>query len=86
MRVADYYTQGRRSFFWLHEKGGRYNVVPAHHLAQEYVDALYDPAKMPDNLRAAHERKTRSLSASTSVAASETTWSGWRSSSSFTST
>ena len=30
LRVADYYTQGPRSFFRLHEKGGRYNVVPAH--------------------------------------------------------
>ena len=39
MRVADYYTQGPRSFFRLHEKGGRYNVVPAHHTAQAYVDA-----------------------------------------------
>ena len=39
MRVADYYTQGPRSFFRLHEKGGRYNVVPAHHSAQGYVDA-----------------------------------------------
>ena len=24
MRVADYYTQGKRSFFRLHEKGGKY--------------------------------------------------------------
>ena len=39
LRVADYYTQGPRSFFRLHEKGGRYNVVPAHHIAQAYVDA-----------------------------------------------
>ena len=30
MRVADYYTQGPRSFFRHHEKGGRYNVVPSH--------------------------------------------------------
>ena len=29
----------KRSFFRLHEKGGRYNVVPAHHSAQECVDA-----------------------------------------------
>ena len=28
LRVADYYTQGPRAFFRLHEKGGRYNVVP----------------------------------------------------------
>ena len=38
MRVRDYYTQGRRSYFRLHEKGGRFNAVPAHHQAQEYVD------------------------------------------------
>ena len=39
MCVADYYTQGARAFFRLHEKGGHYNVVPAHHSAQGYVDA-----------------------------------------------
>ena len=38
MKVADYYTQGKRSFFRLHEKGGKYNVVPAHHVAQGYFD------------------------------------------------
>ena len=38
MRVADYYTQGHRSYFRLHEKGGKYLVVPAHHTAQRYTD------------------------------------------------
>jgi len=38
MRVADYYTQGKRSFFRLQEKGGKYHVVPAHHVAQDYLD------------------------------------------------
>jgi integrase/recombinase XerD len=38
MTVADYYTQGKRSFFRLHEKGGKYLVVPAHHVAIEYMD------------------------------------------------
>ncbi len=51
MRVADYYTQGRRSFFRLHEKGGRYNVVPAHHLAQEYVDVYLEAAELGDDRR-----------------------------------
>ena len=37
MRLADYYTQGKRSFFRLHEKGGKYLVVPAHHVGQAYV-------------------------------------------------
>ena len=49
MRVADYYTQGKRSFFRLHEKGGRYNVVPAHHLAQEYVDAYLEVAEFGED-------------------------------------
>ena len=38
MRVQDYYTQGHRSYFRLHEKGGKYLVVPAHHTAQAYMD------------------------------------------------
>ena len=49
MNVADYYTQGKRSFFRLHEKGGKYNVVPAHHLAQEYLDAYITAANIGDD-------------------------------------
>ena len=44
MTVADYYTQGKRSFFRLHEKGGKYHVVPAHHVAQGYVDEYLEAA------------------------------------------
>ena len=44
MRVADYYTQGKRSFFRLHEKCGKYLVVPAHHVGQAYVDEYIDAA------------------------------------------
>ena len=51
LRVADYYTQGPRSFFRLHEKGGRYNVVPAHHTAQAYVDAYLEPAGIGEDRR-----------------------------------
>ena len=49
MRVADYYTQGSRSFFRLHEKGGRYNVVPTHHSAQEYVDEYLEAAVLVED-------------------------------------
>ena len=49
MRVADYYTQGRRSFFRLHEKGGRYNVVSAHHSAQEYMDAYLEVGELEED-------------------------------------
>ena len=51
LRVADYYTQGKRSFFRLHEKGGRYNVVPAHHAAQAYVDAYLEAADIGEDRR-----------------------------------
>ena len=44
MQVADYYTQGKRSFFRLHEKGGKYLVIPAHHQAQAWTDAYIDQA------------------------------------------
>ena len=51
LRVADYYTQGPRSFFRLHEKGGRYNVVPTHHTAQAYVDAYLTAAGIGEDRR-----------------------------------
>ncbi len=39
MKVEDYYTEGRRAWFRLHEKGGKLHHVPAHHNAEDYVDA-----------------------------------------------
>jgi hypothetical protein len=33
MRVKDYYPQGKRWWFRLHEKGGKRHDVPAHHAA-----------------------------------------------------
>ena len=44
MRVDDYYTQGKRSYFRLHEKGGKFLVVPAHHMAQAYTEAYVEQA------------------------------------------
>ena len=44
MQVADYYTQGKRSYFRLHEKGGKYLVIPAHHMAQAWTDEYIDRA------------------------------------------
>ena len=51
LRVGGDYTQGPRSFFRLHEKGGRYNVVPAHHTAQEYVDLYLEAADIAADRR-----------------------------------
>jgi integrase len=42
MRVEDYFQQGRRSWFRLHEKGGKRHEVPAHHNAEAYVDAYLE--------------------------------------------
>jgi integrase/recombinase XerD len=39
MRVEDYFPQGRRSWFRLHEKGGKHHQLPAHHTAEAYMDA-----------------------------------------------
>jgi integrase len=39
MNVDDYYQQGKRSWLRLHEKGGKFHEVPAHHNAVEYLDA-----------------------------------------------
>lgn len=39
MNVEDYFQQGKRWWFRLHEKGGKHHEVPAHHNAEAYVDA-----------------------------------------------
>lgn len=38
MNVEDAFSRGRRMWFRLHEKGGKYHEVPAHHHAEQYVD------------------------------------------------
>jgi integrase/recombinase XerD len=44
MKVEDYYTEGRRAWFRLHEKGGKRHEVPAHHNAENYLDAYLEAA------------------------------------------
>lgn len=39
MNVEDYYPDGKRWWIRLHEKGGKFHEVPAHHNAEAYVDA-----------------------------------------------
>lgn len=39
MRVEDYYQDGKRWWIRLREKGGKRHEVPAHHSAEEYLDA-----------------------------------------------
>lgn len=46
MNVEDFYQNGRRLWLRLHEKGGRFHEVPAHHRAEEYVDAYLNAAQI----------------------------------------
>src|SRR3954453_16282081 len=44
MTVSDYFPQGKRWWFRLHEKGGKHHDMPAHHKAEEFVDAYIEAA------------------------------------------
>ncbi|MEM8736219.1 MAG: tyrosine-type recombinase/integrase [Planctomycetota bacterium] len=48
MNVEDYFPQGRRMWFRLHEKGGKLHDVPAHHNAESYLDAYLAVAEISD--------------------------------------
>ena len=48
MNVEDYYQQGKRWWLRLHEKGGKFHQVPAHHNAEEYLDAYLEAAGIGD--------------------------------------
>jgi integrase/recombinase XerD len=48
MKVEDYYHVGKRSWLRLHEKGGKLHEVPAHHNAQEYLDAYLEAAEIKE--------------------------------------
>lgn len=45
MSKEDYFQNGKRWWFRLHEKGGKRHEVPAHHNAEEYLDAYLEAAK-----------------------------------------
>jgi integrase/recombinase XerD len=44
MKVEDYFSQGRRMWFRLREKGGKHHEVPAHHRVEECLDAFLKAA------------------------------------------
>lgn len=44
MKVEDYYQNGKRWWLRLHEKGGKFHEVPAHHNAEAYLDAYIEAA------------------------------------------
>src|SRR3954447_6622843 len=44
MKLEDYYPNGKRWWLRLHEKGGKFHEVPAHHNAEAYLDAYLEAA------------------------------------------
>jgi integrase len=44
MKVEDYYPNGKRWWVRLHEKGGKFHEVPAHHTLEEDLDANIEAA------------------------------------------
>ncbi len=48
MRRQDYFRQGVRGWLRLHEKGGKRHDVPAHHRAEEAVEAYVAAAGLED--------------------------------------
>jgi integrase/recombinase XerD len=49
MNVEDYYTQKRRSWLRLHEKGGKFHEMPAHHKLEVYLDTYIEAAGIATN-------------------------------------
>jgi integrase/recombinase XerD len=65
MKGEDYYQNGKRWWLRLHEKGGKFHEVPAHHNAEAYLDAYRDAASIAEERKAPLFRsaagKTRQL-------------------------
>jgi site-specific recombinase XerD len=51
MRVEDYYTQGRRGWVRLHEKGGKRHEMPCNHNLEAYLDAYINAAGLAGDLK-----------------------------------
>ena len=46
MNVGDYFTQGRRGWVRLHEKGGKEHEVPCHHKLEAFLDEYIAAAEI----------------------------------------
>jgi site-specific recombinase XerD len=60
MRVEDYYTQGRRSWMRLHEKGGKRHEMPCNHNLESYIDAYFTAAEIVGDTKGYLFRTARS--------------------------
>ena len=48
MKGEDYYQNGKRWWLCLHEKGGKFHEVPAHHNAESYLNEYLTAAGIAD--------------------------------------
>jgi site-specific recombinase XerD len=62
MRVEDYYTQGRRGWVRLHEKGGKRHEMPCNHNLEVYLDAYIAAAGIAEDRKGNLFRSTRGRS------------------------
>jgi len=59
MRIEDYYTQGRRGWVRLHEKGGKRHEMPCNHNLEAYLDAYIAAAGIKDDYKGYLFRSSR---------------------------
>ena len=52
MRVEDVFTQNRRLWVRLHEKGGKQHAMPCHHNLETYLHAYIDGAGLANDPKA----------------------------------
>jgi site-specific recombinase XerD len=52
MKVEDVYTQNRRLWVRLHEKGGKHHAMPCHHALEEILEAYIAGANLAGNPKA----------------------------------
>ena len=62
MKVRDYYPNGKRYWIRLHEKGGKFHEVPAHHTAEKYLDEYIEAASIAEEKNKPLFRSTRGRS------------------------
>ncbi len=51
MRIEDYYTQGRRGWVRLHEKGGKRHEMPCNHNLEAYLDEYLKAAGISEDFK-----------------------------------
>lgn len=62
MKVEDYYQNGKRWWLRLHEKGGKFHEVPAHHNTEAYLDAYLEAAGIAGDFKGPLFRTVRGRS------------------------